>query len=513
MIKYFPKYSALFFISAFVIMCFFYGYYEIFSMRPQGLHQWRQCDCLSITSNYYNEGMNFFEPAINHCGSDGSGKTVSDFPIIYYTVAAIWKIIGQNEMIFRIITLIIFFTALTLLYRILEDLLQDSIWAVLLPLLLFTSPMLVYYSNNFLTNVPSLSFDIIGWCFFYRFYKSKKYRNLYLSFGFFLFAGLLKITGLMGFVIISFIFVVEFLIGLKSKKSEKIFHKPVNTFIPIISVVIILVLWYLFALNYNNIYNKNFFLIGIIPIWDIEKEQIKAILENIKVIWIRNYFSKHLQIIAVISIILVFIKSKKTPKLFIISSILFIIGFIISLMFWFQALQNHDYYLINFLVIWIFVMISFSLSLKNNYPKIFHSVITKIIITIVLIYNVYLTSKNIKDRYEGWMNSHHLQYTKALETITPYLRELGIERNDLVISIPDNSINISLYLMDQKGYTSYGTDFNDSSAFANKINLGVKYLIINDTSLLSQDFIQPFLKDKIGEYQNINIYDLQNILK
>jgi len=513
MIKYFPKFSGLTFLIFFLIIIFIYNFSEIFTMRPQGLHQWRQCDCLSITSNYYYNNLNFFEPEVNNRAFDGTGKTVSDFPIFYYITAILWKIFGQHEYIFRILDLAIVFAALFFLMKTIEDFVQDSVWALLIPLLLFTSPMLVYYSNNFLMNVPSLSFDIIGWCFFYKFYKNKKYKFLYLSFGSFLLAGLLKMTGFMSFGIISFVFVVEFIQNFRKKDTEKIFFKPLQTIIPIAIVGIIVLLWYLFAIKYNNTYNRNLFLIGIIPIWDLSNEKILEVIEHIRVIWIRAYFSKHLQLLAILLTIFIFIKSKKISKFFTTTIILYSLGFIASLLFWFQALIHHDYYLINFLIIWTFIFATFAFTLKNEYPKIFNSIITKIILLIILIYNITLTTNNIDDRYTGWMNSHHLEYTKSLETITPYLRELGIERDDLVVSIPDGSINISLYLMNQKGYTNFGNKMLDSMSFASKIEQGCKYLIINDTALLKQDYIQPFLKEKIGEYQNINIYNLQNILK
>jgi hypothetical protein len=110
------------------------------------------------------------------------------------------------------------------------------------------------------------------------------------------------------------------------------------------------------------------------------------------------------------------------------------------------------------------------------------------------------------------MNERHLQHFQALETITPYLRSLGIERTDKVISIPDISFNITLYLMDQKGWTDYGdVNLNRSEKIAKKIKSGAEYLIINDSTIYKKDNIQPYIKNKIGSYKNIDIYDLRNL--
>jgi len=50
---------------------------RIFFKRPQSIHQWRQCDCLSITMNYFQDNNSFFEPSIHHLANDGTGKTIS----------------------------------------------------------------------------------------------------------------------------------------------------------------------------------------------------------------------------------------------------------------------------------------------------------------------------------------------------------------------------------------------------------------------------------------------------
>lgn len=86
----------------------------------------------------------------------------------------------------------------------------------------------------------------------------------------------------------------------------------------------------------------------------------------------------------------------------------------------------------------------------------------------------------------------------AIYSITPYLRQIGIQAEDRVISIPDFS-HASLYLMNQKGWTEY-TDarFNtgtkipynqDSAGIQLSISRGAKYLIINGISEIHKNLI------------------------
>jgi hypothetical protein len=121
--------------------------------------------------------------------------------------------------------------------------------------------------------------------------------------------------------------------------------------------------------------------------------------------------------------------------------------------------------------------------------------------------NSVVSSKSDVD-YWSWYHSDYEKHFKAYETITPYLRSLGIKRTDKVLSLPDASVNISLYFMDQKGYTAFG--YNDIP-FDQKILIyiknGVKYLIL-DSILNEKTYLKPYLKDQIGKYQNICIYKL-----
>src|SRR4051812_40000420 len=86
---------------------FLYAYNKTLFYRPSSIHQWRQTDCLSITKNYYEEGLNFFQPKIHFQGVK-DGKAVSEFPVLNYTVAQLWKIFGEHEFIYRLLEYLIF---------------------------------------------------------------------------------------------------------------------------------------------------------------------------------------------------------------------------------------------------------------------------------------------------------------------------------------------------------------------------------------------------------------------
>jgi hypothetical protein len=65
--------------------------------------------------------------------------------------------------------------------------------------------------------------------------------------------------------------------------------------------------------------------------------------------------------------------------------------------------------------------------------------------------------------------------------------------------------------MNRKGYTQFGSDFSKEEGFYNRINNGAKYLVINDTTIIHNPEIQPFIINKLGEFKNIWVYDLRGI--
>jgi 4-amino-4-deoxy-L-arabinose transferase-like glycosyltransferase len=457
--------------------------------------------------NYYQDNNNFFAPAVHHLGRDGTGKTVSDFPVIYFTVAQFWKLFGQQEFILRGINLLIFFVGLISLFRVLETVLKDSFIAMSAVALLFTSPILIYYANNFLMDVPAFSIALIGLYFFTKFYYTKKNKYLVIFAVFYALAGLLKISSMIGFIAISILFILEAL-GVKLKENGRIFSEPLKQSLVFAGVYMLLFTWYIYARSYNEKYNAGNFLLGILPFWDFNYAQITEILNSVTehIKW--SYFRRETQVLYVLMLIFILINHRKTNRILLYTTILIVLGFAGFIILFFQALA-HDYYVTNMLILVPVILLTFMLLLKTSYPNIFYSFIFRLALVLFLVHNIDFAGRRITDRYspDGWQNSNYTKNVHIFEEITPYLRSIGIQKNDRIISLSDNSINITLYLMNQKGWTNYGLD-EDSTQISKKIALGAKYLMIYDKRTYQNSTILPFLKNKIGEYKSVDIYRL-----
>src|SRR5512133_2289169 len=146
-----------------------FRYPQTIVKRPQSVHNWRQCDGLSLTLNYYEEGMRFFHPQTHMLYSDGykTGYTApSEAPLLYYAVAILYHLFGEYEVIFRAVNLLLFFIGLFYLYKLAIKILKDSFFPAIVLVLLFSSPVLIYYGNNFLPNTAALSLTFPGLYFF-----------------------------------------------------------------------------------------------------------------------------------------------------------------------------------------------------------------------------------------------------------------------------------------------------------------------------------------------------------
>lgn len=506
---YFPKYSLLLLLGLLIILFFIYGFDTILFLRPQSVHQWRQCDCLSFSQNFYHNDGTFFSPVINYLGRDGDGKTVSDFPLLYYGIGKLWQVTGYHEYIYRLIVLLISFSGMAALAKTVEGILKDSFMGIFAALILFSSTIFVYYSNNFLMNVPAFSFALIALFFFYKFYDLGKNKFLIISMVFFLTGGLLKTPSLMSFVAILGIFVLEQISPLQFGKNRKLFSKPKRQIFPFLLLITLTTLWYWYAASYNTKHNTGIFLIGILPIWEINMAHILNIIHMARILWLSSYHSKVMQVIAIVLFIVVLSSYKKSNKFLWYFMALLGVGFLLYLVLFFQVFNHHDYYLINQLIFMLSIFTAFFYLLKNSYPKIFNSILFRSLLILLLTYNVNVCAQNIYNRYHvHWLNSYVTE-TKGLEKITPYLRSLGIKRNDPMLVEQDPSFDITLYLMDQKGYTTFGGYFRDSLEIRKEIKKDLKYMIVTDSSLLKKPYLQPFIQYQIGRWNKYYIFKLK----
>lgn len=501
------------------------GYQKVATKGPFSKHSYRQSDSYAFVLNYYYENNRFIEPSVLCVIEDKGGKAVSEFPILYYITAKIWKLTGVNPFILRIIDLIILFIGLFYLYKLAYEILNDHSWSILVSLLMFSSPLLGYYGFNFIPNIPALGFALIATYYYYNYSTTSKVHYLVFSTILFSLGALLKISSLFAFLAIN---AISFFQNIRQRKQN-----PKALLLQLSSIFFLFLVvfsWYAFAKDYNSKNLDGLFRQDTIPIWNLSSEHIQKILDVVytnTIIYLLNPF-------ALIALAGLFITSivfwKKTDtSLLLISSIL-LLGISMFILLFFEGMDAHEYFLIDITVIIPAITITFLTTVKGMSYSLFKSKIFKsfafILLLLSLNYNVVMTrahynphdkmvTQNIPlpNRVQEYWNYVYWDWEVhrgKFDGIVPYIRSLGIKFDDKVISIPDESPNITLTLLQQKGFTDYhySNNYQGAQRTERKIKLGAKYMIVQGDENLLRDDVAPFISNQIGEYNGIKIFKL-----
>ena len=496
----------LLYIAILIILFFAFKFNIYLSYRPQSIHIWRQADCLSITQSYYQNSNSFWEPEIyNQFADDGlSGKSAGEFPVLYYVVAQLWKIFGKHEWIYRLLVWTLFFIGSIAFFSTALRLTKNFSLSVFLSLLLYTSPTILFYSIGFLTNVPALSFVLMAWLFFLKYYLSRKEYFLWISMLLFSIAMLLKVTAGLSFVALGGWWFIETVF---IRKEDKIFNKGLNHLIPFIAALIPVIAWYLYARHFNDTHYAPYTFNGIWPIWEMSKEKLSKTFEVVDKIWLKEYFHPSLLVLTGILWIFLLTRPRKIKAFYFYMLLVIPLGSILYLLLWFQALEGHDYYLTNIFIFVLIVWGVFFISFRNS--KWLSNWFAYALLFAYLAFLGIKSNNRLEQRFEGWMNEWYVKNLKEVGELEPVLDSLKIGSEEKVISIPDVSINATLYLMNRKGWTDYGSNFKDTTIIEKRISDGAKYIVINDSTAFADYPIEKYLNKKIYKGKHTWIYSLK----
>jgi hypothetical protein len=502
------KSSVIVFIVSLLVVSTYYNYPKYLFYHPQSIHFWRQSDCASTALLYSEHGMHFFKPEIHNLLSDGetTGYAVGELPVIYYLAGAMYKVFGHHEFILRGINLLIVFIGLFYFFKLAYFISGDSFWSVVLPLLLFTSPLLVYYSNNYLPEAPSLGLNIIGWYFFFKFYKKPATLNLMLSVIFFAFAAMIKVTSGMSLIVLIILWIIEGAGFVLLSRPFRLYKLPVKSVFIIITGIGLVVCWYAFAIHYNAIHNSGYFRTGILGFWQISPTDIDKTFTQMSRIWKFFIFNDSVYFIMGIIFILVLINFRE--KMLLLINSLLIAGSLLFLMLWFGLLQHHDYYFVPLLILTFLLFISWVIIGSKYYPKIFSSYFIKAATLILLCINVNYAKNKVYSRYN---DTPSMDIKKEMVGIESYAEELGIHKSDKVICSYDFSPNHMLYLVNRQGWTDFNNLQGDSLKVVNQIKNGAKYLILYEQKPEEYTYLHSFVERRLGQKGKVLFFSLKSI--
>jgi len=495
------------FLIVLISVLYYFKAHEILFLHPQGIHFFRQTDSLAFVSNYYNFGMNFFEPGVLNVAF-GDGKAASEFPILYFFTAFLYKLFGEHVYFLRFITLSIVCFGFYNLFQLLKLLLNDIFYAFIFTFLFFSSTVLIYYANNFIPDASSLGLALAGWYYFYLHFKGiEKNKNLYAAFLLFTFSSLLKVTSLINpIAAVGSLMLLQLFSNYTLLDVIKQNLKLISLFI---TTLVIVYAWNSYVIEYNELNNSPFFLVKARPIWDMEKPQIDNVWNHIYNYWYSSYYpSKTFKLFAVI-IILGIIAFKKFDKFQAILTVVISIGTIAYGLLFYEQFQNHDYYCINVLPALIFIIISSFMAVRLRFPFLSHNLITRISLLIICLLGFDHVRNQLTERYQN-TNDPFASVGYKLDGINNYLNDLYITKSSKVIVLSDYTPNGSLYFLGRKGWTIPETNDEGYRNIESAIKNGADFAIITDEKYLKEEKLLSMIGKQIGKRKGVYFFKISN---
>lgn len=177
-----------------LILSIYLGLFKTMPKSPESVHQGAQCDRACVAWNYYHEDMNFLLPRVSE-DRQSEGITGMEFPIIPYTAAFLYKVFGPHDFIYRLLLYLLVSAGVFHAWKITGLFIQRPIHRLLLVMGWYCSPILVFYTPNFLADAAAMSFVMMAWYhLLMRVYGIEPARHLRWFILWMSMAGLLKIS-------------------------------------------------------------------------------------------------------------------------------------------------------------------------------------------------------------------------------------------------------------------------------------------------------------------------------
>lgn len=489
-----------------------FGYHKTTFYQPQSTHTWRQSDCASFALNYYQYNRFITHPRL-HNRQEADGYMVGEFPGLYYLAGQLYRVFGVHAFIPRFLNLLLFWAGLLAVFRFTFDTTRSLFFAYIVPLLLFSAPVVTYYANNFLVDISALSLMFVAYALALRYSATEKLWLLYAAGAAFALGGLLKVTFMIGAIALGGLYALEVFGWVQFQEDgRKLFPHPWHTLGMFVGVVAIVAAWYLFSAHYNEVHGSSYFLSKPVAPWMIDDMgKFPYTLYRILYFWAGYYFFMPTLYLIIGLLFMVFL-GKRYPGhyLFGLALLTFLGSFMLLQLFYYQFM-DHDYYVIPGYLFVVTILCAGVAILKQYYPQVYQSWILKVIVIGFLGVNVWHAKASLHDRYEGKLSYQPNEHLYQAD-FKDFLDNLGISKNDLVVSVPDISPNTTLYLMNRPGFTEWVSPAAqplEAHHVQDYVNRGASYLIVHDPAYLERDAIKDFLGYEMATYKNIKIFDLK----
>jgi hypothetical protein len=499
--------SFLGFLLIWLLFSYAVGTFDHLSELPMGVHQGAQCDRASLAQNYYVNGFKFLYPEVNE-DKCTDGIVSCEFPLSNYLAACLYKLFGYDEIWFRLLSFA-FITlgmyALWLNFR----LYLSALTSFLLIFLLNASPIILFYSANFLPDISSVGLMLVAWLLLFRIHiphsylpalKCRKWQILMiicLSLGI-----ASKTTSLVQWLTIAAALVLSYIPALKITLLER-----KKLWISLLSALALPILWFFWSKHLSQVHNSQYFMMRIPHSESLEAYRMAwhIYLGN----WPSQTLSEPLIYISVVLFFVVlFLRRYISPALWTIACINFI-GSALFLCVMIEQFKYHDYYVIclfpAFALNWM-ALANAASSIKPKFWWIRAAIFAGLCIAVNM--QFHLGGRNLRERYTPgnyWEQSHINAVT--YDSFRLQLNAAGINRNSCVLAGYDNAPNNMLYLLHLRGHR-YSKDHEPKRLKDILSEYRPTFLISNDS--LFTEKVRAGAKDlkPVTFYRNLSAFEI-----
>lgn len=462
------------------------GIIKTMNEPPRGVHQGAQCDRASIALNYYENGMNFFFPEVHETRCI-DGIVSCEMPLTNYLAAMLYQLFGFNHFWFRVLTLTFLLIGLFFLHQLFCLYIKPIVSYFLIGII-NASPILLFYSNNFVPDTAALGLILVAWYLFFRafiphhFHHPLKNHWAY-TVSFSLLFGLamaIKVTSAVQWCTMLSVLVLS---NVKSLNIEIVNKKKAFQWLFLSSIIPLS--WRLWSTHLAKTHNSQYFFqkIFIEPTWEKYTIDWGIYFYN----WPRETFA--IPLLCVISsmlLLIVFFKNKISPVLWFLS-VVNTLGFGLFLSLMIAQFKYHDYYIITLLPVVVLNWIAWAnFFTKNSFVKWWMRILLFAGIIWAFIFQFNYGYKQLEDRYtDGTYWEQSQQNAKDYLEFKTKLNNKGVNRNHCVLVGYDGAPNNVLYLLNLRGYRI--SKDHDYSSIKNFILYNKPtFFISNDSTFLNK---------------------------
>lgn len=449
---------------------------------PAHIHAWAQGDWYAISLGFQNNGFDLFHPETNIYNKQfpgwwkvdyGNTVTSVDFPIHGYIIALLMKFFGTSApWVYRGWTLLCSVLGLWFLFLLGRRLTSRTVKSLLVVMLAATSPLFVYYFNNYLVSAPALALVSAGLWAYVKYYQTDKGRSWNLSIAFLTLATMMRTSHA---VVLIAVFSFELL---RVFRKERPFLKR----LPAVVVSLLLIIGYMLWNAHLRNLNGSLFLneLELPRGWD----DVVNVHNNVRERWMYRYFSKLQQIImaciAGLALIGILLRRRGRmriqPEKLNIGFLLLIwfvgeVAFCVAMM---RQFVDHDYYFLDSLFLPVLFLMFLALRQLPQLRRLLAPV--GWVALILLAGTMYNNAKHelIKSKAE---KDRSVECFANYDESDVWLDEQGVPRDARILSLFSYPQNTPFIQMGRKGYSMM---WLDDDIVQQAVSFPYDYIVVED---------------------------------